>query len=418
MSSYAAALRKIVGIQKLEDRLRTLEDKAAIPGNRGIAYQTSQGAVAAASGALGGALAAIQTPDSALGGVNAATKAATEEAAKELEKLFGNGGGDTAIVNQAGKVASDIAAKAAATVISELAGMFDIANVVDGIKGPGLNTDLALNGFTGFDGGTNRPVQFRLDNLFAPPPGFSSSNIEDITGNEAGFFVGYQWPTADTGSFVSGPPTNNIASSIDSVYNAVYLGGQVDPNTKNAFGFVDGPTGIIASGGIAQYSFTIVQTISNGEPIFNQTPIQVNVLGRTCSASVDDKNCPVTFGGLGKFPPQRTMRYFRDDKGVFRSADGTVALNYGNNNNINSSKFLLNSNYNADGTLGTTTRYFMITPAADGGTLVGERNPFTDKFIDAGPVRVFSAAGSLKAVIPGNQAGFYAPPQNLLSNSF
>ncbi len=50
MSDFTDNIKRIVGIEKLENRLKALEDKAPIPGNRGIAYGTLGGGTTAASG--------------------------------------------------------------------------------------------------------------------------------------------------------------------------------------------------------------------------------------------------------------------------------------------------------------------------------------------------------------------------------
>lgn len=151
MSNLQRDLKAIVGVDKIESRLKALEERASIESQRGLAYQNSLGnMVSAATTAASGTTAS----DTALGSsLSALTDAATSAAEDALENKAKGGGGKKNELDQQG------------VVNAAIDGVLDIDNFLDGVM-DGLNVGDYLLGLSG--GAVNGvPTTVRLDKLDA-----------------------------------------------------------------------------------------------------------------------------------------------------------------------------------------------------------------------------------------------------------
>lgn len=352
MSQYADDLRAIVGIKDIETRLKAIENKAAIPGDRGVAYKNPDGTVSTSkSGGL---------PN---GGYTNASNVANINKDKNMQ-------GDPNNPATAGSNA----------FVSPENGAVDIKDLLDNKIGPqepappGALYKDTLNRVTGMtDPVSGSGIMINEDGRFVPPSNPSWTTADD--GSDPYWQLGYYWYAANPDNGYGATPNEAIEASLANI-RATYP----DPYP---IGYGDAYSdGVLVPDGV-DYLFTWYQGPGAG-------PNVPDVIRIACSGTGTDL-CPVSNPGR-KWP---VVPYFQLALGLttnpigtlITSAYDTVAPLAYSSAPVNTVHFKFDSD----------TRFGARVPISGGGFAYGETN---SSYVFTGDVHLFAADGTSLGVMP------------------
>lgn len=360
MSDYTDNIKRIVGIDELKNKLKDLEEKAAIYGRRGIAYETAEGIGNVSSS--GGDLVNIGGNAAA----SAATKAALQALAegKTVEKS-NTATGDDSNAALAGKSLQSGLFK------SDSDGVFDAEDYFDnaGAGGLGSNIGEVLSGLTGFRNlSDTKDVSVRFDGLFVPPADFTS--IDGLYVYDDLWQLGYQWSGLSGLTFWPNP-----AQALNDIFD----------NTPNLV--ADYNKGTIESDGGTGYIMNISLKTGGGDTFFGTS--------RTPCTPGSSVNCPLT-APVTYFFPLRDDVQLAQDKYVAQSLiPSATGFSAHPRDAINTPLDLAGEQSTIELTFAGGTRNALIEPNNIGGSIISEIDPITKAYI--GTSRIYDGSGMLAA---------------------
>lgn len=400
MSKYAEDLKVIVGLDKLEARVKQIEEKAALTGSRGVAFQDGDGNIVAA--AATGAAAKISTNGllgagySAISGARGAISDAAEQADKDKSKT----GGGAGQVADAGSTAGNIVGNAGAAIIGERDGFFDIGDLLNdnGSGGPAIGTDEIIKGISGIFSEKLNPLEIREDGLRLPGENLFSEN-DDL--NIPDFYQGIRWVLYNEDGSSSFTPSMRAAIASDFA-RRFQRGSGYDAGDRYSY-----VGNISVNQSSPSVSWQGEQVLSAGVPVPSLGPFTTSTPGEFCTPGIDD-DCPMTYTGSNGWLDGPTAKLYKGPNGTLSPHPRDILA-------VQQFPLQYNNEYGRSTILGTyfkggEQKYFKRVPTNGGGFMYGEVSGLAGadiKYKDEAYVHIFDDLGRQKLVVKGSEAKNY-----------
>ncbi len=374
MSKYGDDLRAIVGVDKIKEDLKELNDRVQILSQRSVAYQQQNGQVSGVTGAAGAN--GISAGGSATTGSSVGDAAGGAMAGQGFTS--GEGGGSGGGSNTPGQ---------GFTTQDSEEGKLDLKEILDN-NADGAPVDTSqpgpipvTNAITGWTNSAGRAGEFRFGSSFVTPDGWDSPTAPADDGTWEG---GSYWQFGSTPSFGVAPTATALGLNLLSLLNA----------------------GVFSSPGAYSYTFNGVGAVPGADmgAFYTETDTATGLVtnGNT-GLGLFRLTCPPPSGGPGSSTacplvrPESTQYFWPGNRPMMVTTAGVFTTSPRDPNAIpeynNSSHIFMGFG---------TDRVAALSIISGGGMMLYEvdavsKEPLADKF-----VHIYNAAGALVSLSPSS----------------